>query len=389
MGTGSIRIFKLLGFPVWLHLSWLIVAVLLTWTLATGYFPAVSANFTPATNWAMGFAGMLGLFVSVLLHETGHCVIARNYGIPIKGITLFVFGGVAEMEREPPTARAEFDIAIAGPVVSFALAVVFYASVLAAANWIWPLPVTAVLSYLAGINGMIAVFNLAPAFPLDGGRILRAFLWHRRKDLRSATRTASRLGSAFGAALIALGLFNVLIGAVVSGMWWALLGLFIRGASRMSYEQVTLRSALQGEPISRFMNDHPVTVKPETTIDQFVEDYVYHHYFKFYPVVRDSHLVGCMGAHAVKELPREEWSKHHVVELMNEWPKESTVSPDTDALETLTIMNRSGNNLLPVVDRGRLVGLVSLRDLLRFLSVKLDLEGIASPSERSQILQAR
>ena len=211
-----ITIFKLLGFEVRIDASWLIIASLVVWTLATGYFPFQTPGLPGGTYWWMAIAGAVGLFASIIIHEFAHSVIARREGIPMKGITLFIFGGVAEMKDEPPSAGTEFRMAIAGPIMSVFVGTCCYAIYLLGTQRGLPAASLAVFSYLAFINIALAVFNMLPAFPLDGGRVLRAYLWNRSHNLRRATRFVSRLGAGFGTGFIVLGLFSVFIGNLQS-----------------------------------------------------------------------------------------------------------------------------------------------------------------------------
>lgn len=370
-----ITLFKLLGVAIRIDLSWVFLALLIAWSLARQYFPYRYQGLSTESYWAMGAGGALGLFVSILLHELGHSVIARRYGIPIRGITLFVFGGVAEMEGEPPTAHSEFWMAIAGPIVSVLIALACYPLSLSGQRMGWPVQVTGVLFYLSWINGLLAAFNLVPAFPLDGGRLLRSILWGRKHNLRSATRIAARIGSGFGVFLIVAGIFSVISGNVVGGLWWFLIGLFLRNASQMSYQQMEVRKALEGEKISRFMHQDPVVVPPSISVEDLVHDYVYRHHFQMFPVQTDSKLLGCISTQQVKEVPREEWRQHSVQELMKPCSAENTINSDADAVQALSLMTKTHNSRLMVLDQGRLVGIVTLKDLLRFLSLKVDLEG--------------
>jgi len=222
----------------------------------------------------MGVAGVVGLFASIVLHELSHSLVARRYGVPMKGITLFIFGGVAEMEREPPNPKAEFLMAIAGPIASLLIAIACLGSYRLAQALGWPVEIQGVAGYLAWLNGTLVVFNLVPAFPLDGGRVLRSALWRWKENLQWATRITSQIGSGFGLALILLGVLALIGGNVIGGMWWILIGLFLRGAAGMSYRQLQIRQALEGERVSRFMNTEPVTVLAATTVKNLVEDYI-------------------------------------------------------------------------------------------------------------------
>ncbi|MCC6395149.1 MAG: site-2 protease family protein [Bryobacterales bacterium] len=380
------KIFKLLGFEVHIDASWLILALLVVWSLARGYFPFRYPGLESATYWWMGVAGALGLFLSIVIHEFSHSLVARRRGLPMRGITLFIFGGVAEMSAEPPSAATEFRMAIAGPIVSVGLGIVSYLIHSLLLNAGASNAVTGIFLYLGFINIALAVFNMIPAFPLDGGRVLRAYLWSRRGDMRSATRTAAKLGSGFGALLIALGAVNVVFGNFIGGMWWFLIGLFLRGASTTSYEQLEVRKALEGEPISRFMTESLVTVPPSTRLPDLVEGYFYRYHHRMFPVVGDDgHLIGCVSTQDLKAVPREEWYRHTAGEIAESCSHSNTVTPETDAMEALGRMTRGGQSRLLVARDGRLLGMVTLKDLLNFLAIKLDLE--SGPRQISHIEQ--
>jgi len=375
-----ITLFKLVGFEVRIDASWLIIAFLVVWTLAEGHFPFQAPGLSQATYWGMAVAGAIGLFASIIIHEFAHSLVARRDGIPMKGITLFVFGGVAEMETEPPTAAAEFRMAIAGPAMSIAIGVVSYAVYLLGAALEWPGAVLAVFSYLAFINVALAIFNMLPAFPLDGGRVLRGYLWSRSGNLRRSTRTASRIGAVFGTGFIIMGLFSLLMGNLIGGIWWFLIGMFLRGASLASYRQLEIRHALEGEPVSRFMKEDPVMVPASATLQRFVDDYVYQHYYDMFPVVEGSRFAGCITTRALKRVPREEWRHRTVGEIAEACMENSTVSPDTDAVEAMAMMSRAQKSRLLVTRNGQITGVITLKDLLSFLALKLDLEeGVESP----------
>jgi len=369
-----IKIFSLLGFEVRVDLSWIVLAVLVTWSLARGVFPDYFENLSERTYWFMGAAGALGLFLSIIFHELSHSLIARRFGIPMKGITLFIFGGVAEMTEEAPDAKAEFWMAIVGPASSILLGALIFAIWRYGESAGWPVPAVGVLFYLAWINVALAVFNLIPAFPLDGGRLLRAVLWGFRKNLQWATRITSRLGSGFGILLIALGLYSIIQGQFIGGIWWFLIGMFVRSAAQKSYQQLLTRKALEGEMVSRFMVTNPITVPPTTSLQQLVDHYIYRHHFKMYPIVEDGRLTGCVTLRQLKEVPHDQWNRVTVREVARPCSPAMNIPPDTDALQALSIMNRTGSSRLMVVVGDRLVGIIALKDLLQFLSLKLSLE---------------
>jgi len=369
-----INLFKLLGFEVKVDLSWIIIAVLVAWSLSTGLFPFHYKGLPTHVYWLMGIFGAVGLFLSIIVHEFSHSLVARKYGMPMKGITLFIFGGVAEMGDEPPSAKAEFHIAIVGPISSLLIALIFYGLFKAGEIGGLSNPINGVLGYLAMINAILGGFNLIPAFPLDGGRVLRAILWGLKGNLRWASRIASTTGSAFGIGLIVVGFINVLMGSFISGMWWFLIGMFIRSAAQGSYQQLLTRRNLEGETVRRFMKTDPVAVPPSISLKELVEDYIYKFHFKMYPVVDDHELLGCITTKEVKQVSRDNWGHTPVGEMVDPCSTENTISPDADATEALSAMNRSGASRLMVVENSRLVGIIALKDLLNFLSLRVELD---------------
>lgn len=369
----GIKLFTIFGFQIKLDMSWLILAALVTWSLAKGLFPFYYQGFANSTYWWMGVAGTLGLFASIVLHELAHSLVARNYGIPLKGITLFIFGGVAEMTEEPRTARSELLMAAAGPAMSIVLGGFLYGSHLMATGT-WPAPIDGVVAYLGFINLLLAAFNLIPAFPLDGGRMLRSALWSWRGNLRWATRISSRIGSAFGILLMIVGVLRFVMGDFVGGIWMFLIGIFLRNVSQNSYQHLLVRNVLEGEPVRRFMHTDPVTVSPDITVRQLVDDYVYKHHFKVYPVVHGSQLVSCVSTREVQDVPRDQWERRRVRDVANSCSPDNTIRADDDAMKALSKMNRTGNSRLLVTDNGHLVGILALKDMLDFLSLKIDLE---------------
>jgi len=370
-----VKLFKLLGFEVRLDVSWLVIAVLVTWSLASGLFPYLYPGLEWETYWTMGVIGALGLFASIVAHEFCHSVVARHFGMPMKGITLFIFGGVAEMGDEPPTARAEFMMAIAGPLSSLAIGGIFFLVHRWGEAAGWGNPVNGVFYYIAYINCLLAAFNLLPAFPLDGGRVLRSILWGWRANLRWATRVSSAIGAAFGLALLVIGILRFIGGDVIGGLWMFLIGLFLKNAAQMSYQQLLVRKALEGEPVRRFMNANPVTVQGSLTVDRLVEDYIYKYHYKMFPVMEGDNLVGCITTRQVQEIPREDWGRVTLREAASGCSPDNTISPQTDAIKALARMNQTGVSRLLVVENGRMAGLVTLKDLLDFFSLKVELEG--------------
>lgn len=368
-----VKLFSLFGFEVRLDASWLIIAILVTWSLAAGLFPYLYPDLDRQTYWTMAVVGALGLFLSIIVHEFSHSLVARRFGMTMKGITLFIFGGVAEMGDEPPSARAEFFMAIAGPLASLAIAAVFYLIYRCGEQVGWAAPINAVIYYIASINTLLAVFNLLPAFPLDGGRILRAILWGVRGDLRWATQISSTVGSAFAFGLMFVGILQFIGGNLIGGMWLVLIGIFLRNAAQTSFQQLMVRKALEGVPVRRFMVANPITVSPQLTVQQLVDDYILTYHHRLYPVMEGEKLVGLVSTRQVRGVPREDWGRRTVREIALPLSPENSIDPSLDAVQALATMTQTGFSRLLVVENGRLAGLLTLKDLLNFFSLKVEL----------------
>jgi Zn-dependent protease/CBS domain-containing protein len=376
------QLFRLYGIPVSLDASWLIILALLTLSTASmfprlmhEFFGDAAPTLAPYEYWSMGLIAALAFFVCILLHESGHALVARSRGMSVRGITLFLFGGVAELGDEPASAATEFLMAVAGPVVSVVLGIVFALLAWAGYHGGWAPALVMILGYLAFINLLVLAFNLIPAFPLDGGRVLRSILWAASGNLRRATYWASLAGQAFAWLLIAWGVLQFFSGNWLGGIWSGLIGLFLNSAAQSGYQQVLIRQVLQGEPVRRFMNPRPIVVPPSLDLRHWVEDYVYRFHRKVFPVVSEGRLEGVITTQALTQAPRSEWGEHTVGELMRRDFQTVSIGPNADALEALSQMQRTGFSRLLVAERGQLVGIISLKDLLSFLSLKIELEG--------------
>lgn len=362
------------GIKIGIDISWLFIAILLSWTLASGHFPFHYPNLSSGTYWLMGIIGMLGLFVCVILHELGHAMVAKHYKLPISQITLFIFGGVAEIKKEPQSPKVEFLMAIAGPIVSILLALSMYFLTKIGEHSGWPIEVVGITSYLAMINTAIVIFNLIPAFPLDGGRVFRAILWWWKKNLSWATQISTRLGSGFGFALIFIGILSFITGNLLGGVWLAIIGLFLQRAASASSTQFYVGQELRGEKVLKFMIKDPITVSPDITIKKFIDQYVYQFHHHLYPVTEKRNLIGYISLREVKSITQEEWKKVLVKELMTPRSKFQTVSPNTTALQALNLIQQSDSPTLLVVEDNRLVGILTAQDLFKLISLKLELE---------------
>lgn len=369
-----IPLMRLLGFEIRFDLTWLILVALVVWSLSADLFPAAFADLPASTYIWMGVLGAIGVFVSIILHELAHSVVGRHLGLRIHGITLFAFGGAAEMGEEPASARTEFWMAIAGPVMSVVVAGVFFLLGLALAAGGAPGPLVAVTGYLVGMNLILAVFNMVPAFPLDGGRVLRAALWAWRGDVVWATRIATMIGGGLGLALIALGVFSAISGDLLGGMWMVLIGMFIRAAATATYQRLLAGQLLAGIPVRRLMQADLVAVPPDLPLPHLVETVLLQRGLKRVPVIDASgRPLGCVGVEEIKRLPPEERAARFVGDVLTPLAPESTVAPSAEARQALEQMQRTGRGHLFVTEGGRLIGVLTLKDLLQYLSVQSEL----------------
>lgn len=384
MFSKSIKIFSLSGFEIKLDPSWFLIAGLITWSLSQQYFPSVLPAQSDQIYLVMALAGMLLFFASLLLHELAHSIVARRLGVPIKGITLFLFGGVAELEAEPQSARVEFWVALAGPVMSLCLALGFWCF----AQFSEMVPgysiITEVLSYLAMINLVLAIFNMLPAFPLDGGRVLRAYLWHRTGDPLKATETAAKSGAFFAYFLIGLGLLGVFQGATIAGLWQILIGGFILFAARASYQTQLARLAFDGKTVKVLMNAAPVVVSPDMTLFEFVNQIMLHRHVSFVPVVEDGALLGHMDQTLLSGIDRENWESTRVGDVFAGLDSKAMVSPDMPVQQLMATIANTGRRKFLVTQGHTLVGVITLADLTQYLHVADTLRQKNEPGRHSQ-----
>lgn len=383
MFSNAIKLFDILGFQIRVDPSWLIIATLIVWSLSTGYFPAAVPGLHRSDYIALAIVAMLGLFVGLVLHELAHSIVARRFGLGVGGITLFLFGGVAELEQEPASAGSEFWIAVAGPAMSFAVAAVAWVAGGAVAAAGASQGLVALFGYLAVINLILAVFNLIPAFPLDGGRVLRAALWHTKGDLLAATRTASAAGSAFGYALVALGLFLLFTGGgVVGSLWPILIGLFLAAAARGTYQQMLTRQALIGRKVGDLMTREVRTISPDRTVRALVDDVMLSHGVAFVPVVEDGRALGYVDTTTIKSIDREYWDVTRVEDIFVALTPEMRTTPREPLDHLLDRITKSGRRKFIVEDGRSFAGVVTLSDLVAHVDVRNEL-GATGRSARS------
>lgn len=374
--TGSIRLGRVFGLEIEIHYSWFIIFGLVALSLALYVFPQEFPDLPAYQGWALGLSVTLVFFASLLLHEMAHSLVARANGLEISGITLFLFGGVSRMTDEPSSAGVELKVAAAGPATSIGLAAIFWALQVLAQD-IAPLPLLLALRWLAIINLALAVFNLVPGFPLDGGRLLRAAIWHFTGNLRRASHIASLFGQGFGYLLIAWGLFRIFFtrdGLDLGGIWVVFIGWFLIDAARSGYQQVILRRALSGVPVRSIMSTDPAVVPSHISLQEAADDYFLRRHYAAFPVVEDGGVKGIVSLSEVREVPREEWASTPVGQIARPIGPDDMLSPTDDSWHALARMATKGVGRLLVMEGPTLVGIVSRTDLMRHLRARLELD---------------
>lgn len=366
MGS-SFRLGRIAGIEFGVNWSWFVVFVLIVWTLASGIFPSTNPDLSKATHIAMAIVAAFLFFLSILLHEFGHALEARREGIEIDGITLWLFGGVARFKDAWKTAGAEFRVAIAGPIVSLVLGVVF---VLIALIPGLPEAVDAVAAWLGYINLTLLVFNLIPAQPLDGGRVLHSALWRYKGDFVWATRVAANIGRGFGYLLIAAGIAMFIFQGSFSGAWLAFLGWFLLNAATAEARYVLTQQALNGVRVRDVMTREPVVVGPDVTLSEFMDNIMFSKRHTTYPVVADGRPVGLLPFRCVANVPRNEWDTRRVRDCQLGLDEVPVLREDEEAVDALAELSTSRGGHGLVVSNSHLAGIVSTSDLARALEAR-------------------
>ena len=389
---GGLSLGRIMGVEIIADWSLLIIFALIAINLGGGLFPAWHPDWSPGLVWTVALLAAVLFFASIATHELAHAVVARRYGIPVRRITLFVFGGMAHMEREPTSPRAELMMAAVGPVVSLLIGLAATALgsalsadamarygddprlMLAALG-----PASTLLLWLGPINALIGVFNLIPGFPLDGGRVLRAILWWRSGSLERATRWASGVGRVVAWALMATGV-SMLLGVVlpflgggpIQGLWFLLIGWFLNNAARASYQQLLIRSAFEDVTVADVMRRQAQTVAPDVTLDQLVRDYFMQSDQQAFPVVGgDGQLLGLVEIDQVRAVPPAQWSHVMARDIMTPAERVDAIGPDQDAIQALHRL--AEHEQIPVVVQGRVAGVLRRQDLMRWLALRTEI----------------
>jgi len=384
---GSLHLGKIAGIDIYVNFSWLIIFVFLTWSLATGWFPQLYPTWSSSTYWIVSIIATLLLFLSVLLHELAHSLVARARGLSVKNITLFIFGGVSNIEQEPTSPGVEFQMAVVGPVVSLLIGVVAYLLQL-------PLrgsnsPLQGILFYLGVTNILLGIFNLIPGFPLDGGRVLRSIVWKINGSLRRATQVTTIIGQIIAYLFILWGILLFFNGNLLNGIWIGFIGWFLLSSAQAANSQVMLQSMFRGVTVSDVMNTTPNTVPANISLQRLVDEYFLPQGLHSALVMQGDQLAGLITLSDIRHVPREQWSQVPVGHAMIPLERLHVVQPQQNLNDVLPLMAGRDVNQLPVVQNGALVGILSRDAIVRFLEVRRGLGlGTAEDDVRKRLPDA-
>lgn len=379
MFGGSFRIARIRGISIEIHPSWLIILVLVTYTLARGVFPEQYEDWSTATYWIIGTIASVLLFVTVLIHELAHALVAVRRGIEVPSITLFIFGGVSSLGQQPRTAGEEFKIAAAGPLTSLVIAVITFALWLAFQDG--NRQAQAVFGYLATVNLLLAIFNLLPGFPLDGGRVLRSIAWRRTKSFRQATRIAAGVGELFGYGLMGIGVLLLLAGLALNGLWMMFIGWFLLGAARAEASRLKLDTILSGLRARNVMREDFPQVSPGASLQEVADDFMVGHGERAVVVSLGESVSGIITVNDIRKVKRDDWPHTPAQQAMTPRERIVTVDAEVPAIDILHLLAEKGLNQVPVLEDGRMVGLVTRRELLE----RVQLAESLAPDEPSDL----
>ncbi|MEM3004255.1 MAG: site-2 protease family protein [Candidatus Bathyarchaeia archaeon] len=369
----SVRISSIFGIPVKIHYTLILAVLLISWTLAAGYMPREYPGLSAGEYWTIGIIGSITLFTSVLIHELAHSYVAKRNGLPVRRIVLFIFGGVSEIEAEPKTPNLEFKVSIAGPASSYVIGIFL---------WIcWRIlsvdrldaVFVAPLEYGSYINVLLASFNLLPAFPLDGGRILRAAIWRRSKDFLRATDAATKVGVAFSYLFIFGGLAGVFLGSLASGLWFILIGWFLKNGAEANLRQTLISEALSNVSVEDIMTREVHSVKPDLSVAELVDEYFSKYKHGGFPVATGSTLLGLVTTEDVRKIPKEKWKDTRTEEIMTPCSRLTCLRPEDMAIDAFMKMSSLSVGRLPVRRDGEVAGIVTRSDIMRVVEIRLEL----------------
>ena len=368
---GSFRIFRIAGIDINIHISWLIILVFLTFSLATGWFPITYPGSSTATYYLLGFIASILLFVSVLLHELAHSFVARSRGLQVKSIVLFIFGGVSNIEQEPQTPGIEFSMAFVGPLVSLLIGVVCYG--------LWLLVrgthslIVPILSYLALMNIILGIFNLIPGFPLDGGRVLRSIIWKVTGNFQTATNITTFVGQAFAYLIILWGILLFFAGNAFNGLIIIFTGWFLLTSAQSARSQSVLDTAFRGVTVNQIINTNVMTVPANISLQKLVDEYFLPRGLRSAFVMQGDQLAGLITLSDIRHVPRDQWPQTPVGYAMIPLERLHTITPQQNVKDVLPLMTGQDVNQLAVVQDGRLVGVLTREGILRSLEIRRNL----------------
>lgn len=383
----SIKLGRIFGIDIGIHWSWVFIFLIVTWSFATGVLADTYPDWGEAQLWIAGAAIAGIFFLSILAHELSHAVVSNRAGLPVRSITLFVFGGVSNLTREPDTPGMEFRIAIVGPATSLAIGVLF------AAGWAALYNVNdglaGICAYLAAINASLAIFNMLPGFPLDGGRVFRSIVWARNKNRLRATRTASRTGQWIAYGIMGVGIIFTFFLNLFSGLWFLLIGFFLRNASAASYEQLLIETTLSGIAVRDVMQTEVNRVPPDLSVEELVHEHVLRRNARSFAVMAAGDFAGLITLTDIRKVPRDEWPTTSVYRAMTPITQLHTVGPAENLTTVLQMMAMHDVNQLPVVYGRELLGMLNRADVIRFIQVRQDLGdrggGVAKPAPPGEV----
>jgi Zn-dependent protease/predicted transcriptional regulator len=371
----QIKLGRILGIEIGLHYSWLIIALLITLSLS-GHFKSTNPLWSDVVVWSVALVTALLFFATIVIHELSHSIVARMHGLAVRSITLFALGGVSQIEKDSPDARTEFWIGIAGPLASAAIGVLCLAAALSL-GWVPAAepttPATAVLVWLGYINILLAVFNMVPGFPLDGGRVLRGILWWITGARNRATQVAARVGELVSYAFIVIGLVRFFGGAGLDGLWISFIGWFLLDASRTSQAQVSVMEALKGLQVGDVMSRDYITVDSHSNVQSFADEHLLRTGRRCFIVTENGRVAGMITPQEVRHIPRAQWPYKTLDVVMRPLDQLRTVTVDTPVIKALEIMGRDDLNQLPVILNGALEGIISRSHILQLIQTRAEL----------------
>ena len=366
----TFRLFRIAGIDIGIHFTWIFIFIFFSWSLAQLYFPEAYPGWSTALYWIIGIVGALMIFVSVLLHELAHSLVARRRGMTVNSITLFILGGVSNLEDEPKTPSTEFTMAIVGPGMSFVLALIFFGLSYIPQDITGP--AVALLSYLALINLFLGAFNLIPGFPLDGGRVLRSIIWGSTGNLQKATNIAGIIGQTFGWILVGLGVFFIFTVSLFTGLWLAFIGWFLNHTADASRKEIALRERLSVVKVKELIRPEPETISPQATVSEMVANVFNRYHGRAVPVCKDGQLIGIVTITDVRDVPQNRWADTTVEQIMTTDPL-YTVSPEDSVYVALKMVTQHNINQVLVKQGEKCVGLLSRADIINHLQFTREL----------------